>query len=105
MCGFSSVLPNQSASDCLSSPAAPVCYCLTVRICSRARFDFLYLFSWSFFSALLCVFCPSPFTTKAEPSALPRGSNLQGAPRAGGLVEFGDAVRATGRNGGQKNRT
>ena len=45
-----------------------MCWCLccsTVRICSRARFfDFLYLFSWSFFSALLCVFCPSPFTKK-----------------------------------------
>ena len=34
-------------------------------------------FSGRPFSALHCVFCPSPFTTRAEPPALPRGSALQ----------------------------
>ena len=35
---------------------------------------------------------------KAEAPALPRGSNLQGAPRVGGLVRLAEAMRAMEKN-------
>ena len=60
--------------------------CSTVRICSRARLIFLYLFSWSFFFCSAVRLLSVALHEKAEPPALPRGSALQKAPRAGGLV-------------------
>ena len=52
-----------------SALAATLCAavfdCSTVRICSRVPSMFCdIVFMVFFFSALLCVFCPSPFTTE-----------------------------------------
>ena len=65
---------------------------------------FLICFHGLFFSALLCVFCPSPFTKKRSRQPSPVGVGFRGnrARRAGVL---GKAVRATERNASRKSRT
>ena len=58
---------------------------VTTQLCGSApeplnRF-FVICFHGLFFSALLCVFCPSPFTKTGCVGGAARGSNLQRAPR------------------------
>ena len=50
-----------------------------------------------FFSALLCVFCPSPFMKKRKPQPSPVGGILGGNHEWAGW-SWADAMRATERN-------
>ena len=71
-----------------TAPGASVLSC-AAQLCGSAPepdLIFLYLFSWSFFFCSAVRLLSVALHEKAEPPALPRGSDLQRAPRAGGLV-------------------
>jgi len=57
-----------------------------------------------FFTALLCVFCPSPFTKKRSRQPSPVEVLFRRRHERAGWFH-GDAVRAMERNGEQKKRT
>jgi hypothetical protein len=81
------------------------CGVVTTQLCGSApeplnRF-FVICFHGLFLTALLCVFCPSPFTKKRSRQPSLRKESIGRSPRRAGWY-CGDAVRAMERNGEQK---